>query len=83
MNKILHAGNAQSNNHRAKVTFNPPLHGDHTKYAFLVTAGGAILAPAGAHVIAFDMDPTNLNVAAFEVYTDQAITQFAWIVVQL
>ena len=83
VNKILYAGYGQTNNHRAKIKFSSPLEGNWSKYGFLVTAGGAILSPAGAHVIAFDMDTNNKNVAAFEVYTDQAIAQFWWIVVQL
>jgi hypothetical protein len=84
MNTIVRAGNGQSDNNRATIRLRPPLLGPHTNYAFLVSASlGPLNLPHGAYVCGYDMDQTLQNVAAFEVYTEQAIAQFAWIVVQL
>jgi hypothetical protein len=82
MSRIVRAGNAKTVDHRGKVTFPRPLQGMPSKYAILVTAAGAILAPSGAHVVGYDLDARN-NLKAFEVYTDEVIADFSWIVVQL
>ncbi len=82
MIKIVKAGNAKTNNHRGKVTFRPSLKGMPSKYAILVTAASALLAPSGAHVLGYDLDAKN-NLKAFEVYTDQVFADFSWLVVQL
>src|SRR5262249_9523970 len=40
------------------------------------------LARLGAHVIGYDLDAMN-SFVAFEVYTDDAIADFSWIVAEL
>jgi hypothetical protein len=81
---ILFAGNAQSSSNRAKITFSSPLQGNQSKYAFLVSVlGGPTNLPNGAFVSGFDMDGTGQNVAAFEVYTNQPIAQFSWLVLRV
>src|SRR5262245_1975257 len=82
MNRIIRSGNAATNNHRGTVTLAPSLRGMPSEYAVLVTATGAALAKRGAHVTGYDLDAEN-NLKAFEVYTDEAIGDFSWIVVQL
>ena len=81
MSTIAAAGNGQTTKHRGTVTFKQPLPGFPSKYAVLATAQGAILAPVGAHVIGFELDSKN-NFKAFEVFTDEAIATFSWIVVK-
>ncbi|MBZ5578503.1 MAG: hypothetical protein LAP40_18230 [Acidobacteriia bacterium] len=83
MNTIIKAGNAKTSGHRGKVTFPKPLKGLPSKYAFLATAASALLGQSGAHVISYDLDATNKNMKAFEVYTDEEIADFSWVVVQL
>src|SRR5215472_9898957 len=82
MNRVVESGNATTNDHRGTVTFTPSLKGMASEYAVLVTAAGAVLAERGAHVIGYELDADN-NFKGFEVYTDEAIGDFSWIVVQL
>jgi hypothetical protein len=82
MNRIVRSGNATTNNHRGTVTFTPSLKGMPSEYAILITASGAALAESGAHVIGYELDAEN-NLKGFEVYTDEAIGDFSWIVVLL
>ncbi len=53
-----------------------------SEYAVLVSAAGAQLDQRGAHVLGYELDAEN-NLKGFEVYTDEAIGDFSWIVVQL
>jgi len=86
MDNIVYAGNGITNNQRVNITFSKPLKGTQANYAILVSVAiGALGVPQGGHVCGYAMAPVG-NVqylAGFEVYTDQPIANFSWIVVQL
>jgi hypothetical protein len=86
MNTIVYAGNGKTKNNRATITFSSPLKGTHTDYAFLVSVAiGALGVPQGGHVCGYGMAPVGKvqYLASFDVYTDQPIADFSWIVVKL
>ena len=84
MHKILQAGNSKSS-HGATIALTPNLKvqslapGDFQFFAF---TSSALAAPAGAHISGFHMGGAgNKFITAFDVWTDEAISQFAWMVV--
>jgi hypothetical protein len=86
MHKILLAGNGRSNNHRAPIALNPnlkvpgPPPGNYKFFAFTLSA---LAGPAGAHLVGFSMGGVgNKFITAFEIWTDEAISEFSWIVVE-
>jgi hypothetical protein len=86
MHEILQAGNSQSQNHIAKIALTPHLQvqalppGD---YKFFACTGSALAGPAGAHIVGFDMGGSgNHFIMSFEIWTDEAISEVAWMVVK-
>jgi hypothetical protein len=87
MPKILQAGNGQSQNHRATIALNPNLNLPQGpppgNYMFLACAARALAGPMGVHINGFSMGGAgNKFITDFEVWTDEAISQFSWIVVK-
>ena len=86
MPRILQAGNGQSNNHIATIALNPTLNTPSVppgRYKFFVCTATALAGPAGGHIAGFNMGGAgNHFITAFEVWTDEAISDFAWMVVE-
>lgn len=86
MNAILQAGNSKSQNHRATITLTPNLKVQGLppgNYKFFVCTSSALAGPAGAHVNGFNMGGMgNKFITAFEVWTDEAISDFSWMIVK-
>ena len=86
MHKILQAGNSQSTNHRATIALAPNLNIQGPppgKYKFFASTSSALAGPASAHIVGFNIGGAgNKFITAFEVWTDEAISQFSWMVVE-
>ena len=86
MPNILQAGNSKSANHIATIALTPHLNVPQGpppgQYKFFATTETALAGPAGAHIAGFNMGGAgNKFITAFEVWTDEAISEFSWMVV--
>lgn len=86
MHAILQAGNAQTQNHTATVALTPNLQipgFPPGNYKFFACTSSALAGPAGAHIVGFGMGGAgNKFITSFEVWTDELVSAFSWMVVE-
>ena len=83
MPHILQAGNGQSQNHRATIVLIPHLIPGFPpgNYKFFVSTTGSVRGPSGAHIFGINLGAGG-DITGFEVWTDEEVSQFSWMVVE-
>jgi hypothetical protein len=87
MATVVQAGNAKSQAHVATVPLVPNLllgtMVPPGNYRFFVTISSALAGPSGGHIVGFTVGgPGNRFLVSFDVWTDEAIAAFSWMVVE-